>query len=59
MSELKLKTKVAIKVSGEEGEIIGIAQYVEHPDKFFKISYKSADGRAVKDWYSESELKAI
>jgi len=58
MSELKLKTKVAIKVSGEEGEIIGIAQYVEHPDQFF-ISYKSADGRAVKDWYSESELKAI
>ncbi|WP_158092484.1 MULTISPECIES: hypothetical protein [Gilliamella] len=58
MSELKLKTKVAIKVSGEEGEIIGIAQYVDLPNQFF-ISYKSADGRAVKDWYLASELKAI
>lgn len=58
MSELTFKTKVAIKVSGEEGEIIGIAHYVNLPNQFF-ISYKSADGRAVKDWFYESELEAL
>lgn len=55
---LKLGDKVEIKISGEKGEINGIAQYIDAPTQFF-IIYKSADGRAAKDWFQESELKKL
>lgn len=55
---LELRDYVEIAISGEKGEVIGIAQYVDLPTQFY-INYKSADGRATKDWFFESELKKI
>lgn len=54
----KLGDRVEIKISSERGEIVGIAQYIDMPDQFF-INYKSADGRATKDWFNKTELKKI
>lgn len=54
----KLGDRVEIKISSEQGEIVGIAQYIDMPDQFF-INYKSADGRATKDWFNKTELKKV
>lgn len=54
----KLGDRVEIKISSERGEIVGIAQYIDMPDQFF-INYKSADGRATKDWFNKTELKKV
>lgn len=54
----KLGDRVEIKISSERGEIVGIAQYIDMPDQFF-INYKSADGRATKDWFNKTELNKV
>lgn len=56
--DFKLGDRVEIKISSEQGEIVGIAQYIDMPDQFF-INYKSADGRATKDWFNKTELKKV
>lgn len=55
---LKNGCKVKITISGEEGFIVGFAEYIELPKQFY-VSYKAADGRAVKDWFYGSELEAV
>lgn len=54
--EFELNGKVAIVVSGETGTVIGRAQYI-HDENGFLVLYKSADGIAVKKWWSASELQ--
>lgn len=54
----KLGDRVEIKISSEKGDVIGLAQYIDMPPQFF-INYKSADGRATKDWFQASELKKL
>jgi len=51
----KLAAGVTIVVSGEEGEVIGRADYTDDEDRYL-IRYKSADGRAVEGWWAESAL---
>lgn len=54
--ELKLKDIAVIKVSGEKGEVIGIANYAYAPEAQYYIRYKCGDGRAIEAWWAESAL---
>lgn len=51
----QLKQIVKIAASGEEGEVIGRAEYA-HCEPSYYIRYKRADGCAVEQWWSESAL---
>jgi hypothetical protein len=58
MREMKfeLNQQVTILVSGERGEVIGIATYSHTPEPSYMLRYKAADGRAVEAWWAESAL---
>lgn len=43
----------AILKSGEQGEIIGRAEYLNSEPAYF-IRYTAADGRLVETWWGES-----
>lgn len=47
--------QVRISVSGEVGEVIGMAGYIA-AENVYLVRYKSADGRAVEAWWGESAL---
>lgn len=51
----ELNAPVAIAASGENGTIIGRAEYV-HAEPCYLVRYKTADGRAVESWWTESAL---
>jgi len=51
----QLKDLVVITVSGESGEVIGRAEYVSCLPAYL-VRYKSADGRAVEAWWTETAL---
>lgn len=53
-----LRTQVRIIVSGEQGEVIGRADYIANESSYL-IRYKCADGRAVEQWWIESALTDI
>lgn len=53
-----LKSKVKIIVSGEEGEIIGRAEYTYCENQYY-IRYKTADGRAIESWWTASAIEVI
>ena len=48
---------VKIAVSGEEGVVVGRAEYDTAENNYF-VRYRSADGRAIEQWWSESALLA-
>lgn len=50
-----LGTQVTISISSESGEVIGRAEY-KAGENTYLIRYKSADGRAVENWWNESTL---
>jgi hypothetical protein len=50
-----LKDTVRIIVSGEAGEVIGRAEYLNSNPQYL-VRYKSADGRAVEYWWSGDAL---
>lgn len=52
-----LKQVVKITESGEQGTVIGRAEYVTSEDNYY-IRYKAADGRATEAWWPESALAA-
>lgn len=52
----KLNDKVKL-ASGEAGEVIGRAQYVDSNPQY-QVRYVAADGRMVQDWWNESALAA-
>lgn len=47
---------VAISVSGEQGKIIGRAEYINSGRAYF-LRYKCGDGRAVETWWPEDALE--
>lgn len=56
--EVKLGSKVRIKVSLEHGEVIGLATFLEAgPDAL--IRYRANDGRAVEAWWKLSALDLV
>jgi len=54
--KFKLNEPVTIAASGEQGIIIGRAEYV-HSENSYLLRYKAADGRAQESWWTESALK--
>lgn len=53
-----LKQRVRLVESGETGEVIGRAQYVESADVYL-VRYVAADGGLVEAWWSESTLEGV
>jgi hypothetical protein len=59
MSDYKfsLGDKVKITISGEEGQIIGRAEYLADTRQY-QILIKAAGGRAVTDWWAADFISA-
>lgn len=51
----ELKQYVTIAVSGEQGQVIGRAEFA-HAEPSYLVRYKCADGRALEAWWNESAL---
>jgi hypothetical protein len=51
----QLGTCVEITASGEQGNVIGRAQY-SHAENSYLVRYAARDGRAVENWWTESAL---
>ncbi len=51
----ELMQSVTIATSGEQGEVIGRAEYV-HAEPSYLVRYQAADGRAEEVWWTESAL---
>jgi len=47
--------RVIIACSGEQGVIIGRAEYSTSENQYY-LRYKAGDGRAVDSWWAESAL---
>ncbi len=58
MFDFDLDQEVTISISGECGFVKGRAEYLESHNQYY-IHYKAADGRAVDNWFSGSELEAV
>lgn len=55
--EFQLNQEVSLRCSGEQGVVIGRAEYTDSAPQFL-IRYKAADGRAVESWWNDSALQA-
>lgn len=53
--KFQLGTKVLIAISGEAGQIIGRAEYLDSHPQYY-VRYTAADGRATTAWWEESAL---
>lgn len=53
-----LNEPVELAISGETGLVVGRSEY-SFSENSYMIRYKSADGRAVESWWSESALNSI
>ncbi len=49
---------VRVTASGEQGEVIGRAEYSSGVDQYL-VYYKAADGRAVEAWWAVDRLALI
>lgn len=49
---------VRIKCSGEQGEVIGRAEYSNGAEDGYYLRYMAADGRAVTAWWDESAIES-
>jgi uncharacterized protein (DUF2126 family) len=56
--KLDLSQRVEIQVSGEEGYVIGRAEYVDSENSY-QVRYKSATGQAIEAWWAESALGSL
>ncbi|MCB0574906.1 MAG: hypothetical protein KDC61_10115 [Saprospiraceae bacterium] len=54
--KFKLDHPLVILCSGEEGTVIGRAQYLNGENQYL-MRYKASDGRAVENWWGESALE--
>jgi hypothetical protein len=52
-----LGLKIKMVPSGERGEIMGRAEYVERTEPMYFLRYVAGDGRLTEDWWSESALE--
>jgi hypothetical protein len=52
-----LGQSVTLKLSGEQGEIIGRAEYLVNPEPQYWVRYKAADGCQREIWWAESALR--
>ncbi len=57
MFKRELGETATIECSGEEGMIIGRADYANQTVHDYRIRYTAADGRATEQWWPEDSLK--
>ena len=55
---LELGTKVQIKTSGEQGEVIGRAEYTVYPVAYL-VRYRQTTGNATEQWWEESAIQEV
>jgi len=57
MDELNFELGQLVRLvrSGEEGEVIGRAEYAASEPSYY-VRYAAADGRQVEQWWGESAL---
>lgn len=55
--QFNLDEQVRFRVSGEEGKIIGRAEY-SHMSNSYMVEYKDASGRARVEWWIEHSLES-
>lgn len=53
-----LNDMVKIEASGEQGKVIGIAEYTHCPPSAL-VRFKGGDGRAREEWWTEDALVAV
>ncbi|MEN9923951.1 MAG: hypothetical protein RL268_77 [Pseudomonadota bacterium] len=53
-----LSQAVEIKASGERGHVVGRAEYTNCINHY-QVRYKSADGRATEQWWTEDALDPL
>lgn len=53
--EFELNSKVQLTLSGEQGEVIGRAEY-STGTKAYLVRYVAADGRLVEAWWDETAI---
>jgi len=56
--KFSLQQKVVIATSGEQGEIVGRAEYTSSANNYL-IRYQAADGRATEAWWQEDALSDV
>ncbi|MGL4757032.1 MAG: hypothetical protein ACRCXB_32175, partial [Aeromonadaceae bacterium] len=54
-----LNQLVEIAVSGEFGTVKSRAEYANGSENTYFVHYKAADGRAVTQWFDESDLVMV
>lgn len=54
--KFQLGQQVAITASGEQGTVVGRAEYTNSSNSYY-VRYRSADGRAVEAWWTEDALQ--
>ena len=54
--KFNLGDQVSIAVSGETGSVISRAEHVVTPTPNYLIRYRTADGRATEQWWTEDAL---
>lgn len=58
MFKFELEQKVSIKVSGEQGTVIGRCEYVNSYPQIY-VHFKDGNGCAKSEWFYENQLEAI
>lgn len=56
--KFKLNAQVRISASGERGQVIGRAEYVNAEPSYY-IRYVAADRKALESWWSEGALTEV
>lgn len=59
MFKFDLNQVVKIAESGETGAVFGRAVYYATPLIAYLLRYRSSDGRAVEQWWSEDAIEAF
>ena len=55
----ELSSELKITVSGEVGTVKSRVDYVGGQESQYWLLYKAADGRAVTNWWPESDLELV
>jgi len=54
----RIKAKVKLVSSGEEGVVVGRCDYEDSADSYY-VRYKDATGKQIKCWWDESDIESV
>lgn len=54
--QFEIGADVALSMSGEQGQVIGRAEYAHQPPQYF-VRYVAADGRQCEGWFEAQALR--